>query len=676
MALLRTRLALLLPLTLVAVPGCASDSEPVVDAIDPGIEFTAASGLEVRMVPDPGSGLFASNVFVGAGSTREDDRTAGSSHFLEHLLFNGTERRTQEELYADVDRIGAYNNATTKLEYTHYMMVAPKEEFDAALDIQADMLLHSTLPPDKFEKERGIVLEEMARAADDPDRLRRVTMVNALYGAGSDFARPVLGTQETIANLRRDDVLAYYQRQYVPSNMKLLLMGDFDPDAARATIERLFETEPGDAVSAPEYPLEERSWMHERRIENDAVDLMIEIPAPEIGHEDYASMMLLTDALGGGDSARLARAMNREPAIEVLEIGATVMDFEGTGVLRINARLPLDTDVDAALERIFGEVATLSTTGLRASEWAGARNRALGQSIRQAEQLHYYALLQGDRIWHGPPGYERRLQVELEASYPRIPDVAARWLGAPVVSVVVAGPDQDDSDEVFDPTSLDDVPRAGARYLLRALAGRDLQPRAVRLRMHGQIDLGSWRDFEAEEVIHPHRGMVWRARTRMAGLPIRGFDRLVDGQGTMRWRILGVIPVRAQSGPDVTRSARGRLAGETVWLPSLLCPPHARWTDVDPERARVRRTIDDQELEVELRVDHHGRLRSLRCDRWGDPDGEGFREAVFGAIVEDEASFDGVTIPSRLRAGWNFDGEDFADGGEFFRVTVDDASYR
>jgi predicted Zn-dependent peptidase len=454
MALLQARLAVLALLTLVAVPGCASDSEPVVDAIDPGIEFTTASGLEVRMVPDPGSGLFASNVFVGAGSTREDDRSAGSSHFLEHLLFNGTERRTQEELYADVDRIGAYNNATTKLEYTHYMMVAPKEEFDAALDIQADMLLHSTLPPDKFEKERGIVLEEMARAADDPDRLRRVTMVNALYGAGSDFSRPVLGTRETIANLRRDDVLAYYQRQYVPSNMKLLLMGDFDPDAARATVERLFDADPGDAVPAPEYPLEERSWMHERRIENDAIDLMIEIPAPEIGHEDYASMMLLSDALGGGDSARLARAMNREPAIEVLEIGATLMDFEGTGVLRISARLPLGTDVDAALERIFGEVATLSTTGLRASEWAGARNRALGQSIRQAEQLHYYALLQGDRIWHGPPGYERRLQVELEASYPRIPEVAARWLGAPVVSVVVAGPDQDDSDEVFDPRAV------------------------------------------------------------------------------------------------------------------------------------------------------------------------------------------------------------------------------
>ncbi len=458
MALLRLRLALVLLISLVTVPGCSGEPEPVAPAVDPGIEFTTADGMEVRMVPDPGSGLFASNVFIGAGSTREDDRTAGSSHFLEHLLFNGTERRTQEEIYADVDRIGAYNNATTKLEYTHFMMVAPNEELDEALDIQADMLLHSTLPPDKFEKERGIVLEEMARNADDPGRLRRVTMVNALYGAGSDFARPVLGTRETIANLQREDVLTYYRRQYVPSNMKLLLMGDFDPNAARATIERLFVASPGDAAAAPAYPLEERSWMHERRIENDAIDLLIEIPAPEVGHEDYASMMLLTDALGGGDSARLARAMNREPSIETLEIGASLMDFEGTGVLRINARLPLGSDVGDALRRISGEVATLSRTGLRAGEWAGARNRALGRSIRQAEQLHYYALLQGDRIWHGPAGYERRLQVELEASYPRIPEVAERWLRAPVVSVVAAGPDLPDSDAVFEPAAAGWVP--------------------------------------------------------------------------------------------------------------------------------------------------------------------------------------------------------------------------
>lgn len=435
--------------------GCSSEpTGNVPPVVDPGIEFVTESGMQVRLLPAPGSGLIASNVFVGAGSTREDDATAGSSHFLEHLLFNGTERRTQEELYAAVDRLGAYNNATTKQEYTHFMMVAPSEELESALDVQADMLLHSTLPEDKFEKERGIVLEEMARSADDPATPRRRAIVSAMVGADSDFARPVLGTRETIANLQRDDVLRYYRQQYVPSNMKLLMMGDFDPDEARATIETLFAAEPGDAAPAPPYPLEENSWIHRRGIENDAIDLVIEMPAPIVGDDDYAAMLLIVDALGGGDSARLARAMGEDPAIEYQELGADLMSFEGTSTLRISARLALDTDVDAAIERIFGTLATTSETGLRASEWASSRNKALTASIRQAEQLHYYALLQGDRIWHGPSGYEQRLQAELEASYPRIAEVAERWLADPVLSVTVAGPEQSDVDEIVDPALL------------------------------------------------------------------------------------------------------------------------------------------------------------------------------------------------------------------------------
>ena len=431
----------------------ACGSEPRVEAIgvDPGVEFTTAGGMQVRLVPDPGSGLFASNVFVGAGSTREDDTTAGSSHFLEHLLFNGTERRTQEEIYAAVDRIGAYNNATTKQEYTHYMMVAPNEELETALDIQADMLLNSILPEDKFEKERGIVIEEMARDEDDPDHQRQVTIVNALYGAGSHFARPVLGTRETIANLSREDVLAYYRRQYVPSNMKMLVMGDFDPQVARAIIEREFGADPGDAMPAPEYEFEDRPWMHRRGLETDSIDLIVEVPAPLVGHADYASMMLITDALGGGDSARIARALATEPAVRVIEVGATLAAFQGASVLRVSAKLPPDADVAEARTRILGELATMATTGLRAAEWASARNRALGESIRQAEQLHYYALLQGDRIWHGPAGYERRLQAELEASYPRVREVAEHWLTDPVVKLVIVGPGQIDEDAVFDP---------------------------------------------------------------------------------------------------------------------------------------------------------------------------------------------------------------------------------
>lgn len=242
-------------LILVAVISLIGCSKAPNNAAPRDFEFVTGNGMTVRMIVNEGSGLFASNVFVGAGSTREDESTSGSSHFLEHLLFNGTSTMSQEELYAAVDRIGAYNNATTTREYTHYMMVAPQEELGAALGIQSAMLLDSTLPADKFEKERGIVLEEMNRDADSPTTVRAGRLVDLLEHDDENFRRPVLGTPASIAALPREEVVSYYRSQYVPSNMKLLLMGDFEVEAARALIEELFRS---DSAAAP-VPLLPRS---------------------------------------------------------------------------------------------------------------------------------------------------------------------------------------------------------------------------------------------------------------------------------------------------------------------------------------------------------------------------------------------------------------------------------
>lgn len=450
-------------LFLLALALVACGTEPPAPPADPGIEFVTASGMHVRLLPDPGSGLFASNVFVGAGSTREDDRSAGSSHFLEHLLFNGTSRRTQEEIYAQVDRLGAYNNATTKLEYTHYMMVAPNEEFEAALDIQADMLLHSILPEDKFEKERGIVLEEMSRDEDDPSSRRRRVITEALYGADTHFARPVLGTRATIAALDRDEVLAYYREQYVPSNMKLLVMGDFDVEQARTTIERLFDAPAGDARPAPTFAASTTSTSKWRAVDDEAVTVVVQIPAPTVHSEDYAPMALLVDVLGGGDASLLKRAFDEEPSLQPLEVGAWIQQLQGGAVLQIEARLPLGTDPEAALARILREMATLAVTGLRATDWTQARNRALSASIREVEQLHYYALLQGDRIWHAPAGFERSLQHAIETSYPRVAEVAARWFARPALNVAIVGPAIEERDLPLDPASAGYVAREDAQ---------------------------------------------------------------------------------------------------------------------------------------------------------------------------------------------------------------------
>jgi len=145
-------------------------ADPVRVVLPPaGVRVTTLdNGLRVVAIADPTLPMVGINVVVKVGSATESVATSGSSHMLEHLLFNGTETRTQEQLYDDVDSFGGYNNANTSRFYTNFMMLGPSQELDRMVEIQADMLLHSILPAEKLEKERGIVIEEIGQGGDDP----------------------------------------------------------------------------------------------------------------------------------------------------------------------------------------------------------------------------------------------------------------------------------------------------------------------------------------------------------------------------------------------------------------------------------------------------------------------------------------------------------------------------
>jgi hypothetical protein len=232
------------------------------------------------------------------------------------------------------------------------------------------------------------------------------------------------------------------------------------------------------------------------------------------------------------------------------------------------------------------------------------------------------------------------------------------------------------SGRTFDPKSHANLPLPVQQYLAHAIAPGTPLATICRLRMHGKIKLKRWRAFKAEQVIARDRGMIWQARMRIAGLPLRGSDRFLDGQGAMLWRLLGTIPVTRASGPDVTRSAAGRIAAESIWLPSWLCDDRVWWRVAGSNVAQARLAIDGHAAELALTLDQ-GRLRSVSLLRWGNPDGGPFHEVPFGAFVDQEARFGGYTIPVRLRVGWHFDDPHrFDREGLFFEVSIDDAEYR
>ena len=224
--------------------------------------------------------------------------------------------------------------------------------------------------------------------------------------------------------------------------------------------------------------------------------------------------------------------------------------------------------------------------------------------------------------------------------------------------------------------SVNHLPDIVARYLRHAIAPGTPVATAVRLRMHGEMKLGTWRTFDADQVIHRDRGMVWQARTRMFGLPVTGYDRFVGGVGEMRWKIARVLPLVSGRGPDIARSAAGRWKAELIWLPPALLGEHVEWSTPAPDLARANFALTGDAGALDLRVGEDGRLISVKFARWGNPGGGAFAYHDFGALVNAEETFGGYTIPTQVRVGWYFDGAHFQNEGEFFRATIDNAEFR
>lgn len=244
------------------------------------------------------------------------------------------------------------------------------------------------------------------------------------------------------------------------------------------------------------------------------------------------------------------------------------------------------------------------------------------------------------------------------------PSLDELWVSAPA-----SGPD-------FDPASLTTLPEPACRYLAHAIAPGTPLASAVRLRMHGEFRLKGWCPFTAEQVLRWDGEMLWRATMMMHGLPIKGFDSLLEGKGEMQWRLFGLFPVATAEGPEITRSAVGRVEGETLWLPSLLCHEAVAWTALDSSHVHAAFSLLDEKTELSLTIGETGRLEQIRYKRWGNPEGHAFHYADFGGFVEEERTFDGYTIPTRMRVGWYFGTERFETEGEFFHVTIDEAVFR
>jgi hypothetical protein len=230
--------------------------------------------------------------------------------------------------------------------------------------------------------------------------------------------------------------------------------------------------------------------------------------------------------------------------------------------------------------------------------------------------------------------------------------------------------------EASPPDDLSALPAPARRYLSHALGEHPGTASGVRMRMRGSVVQSDRRlALSAQEILAPPHGFVWRARARIGPMVVTVRDFYYERTSRVDVRLLGIVPMGGERGPDTMASSRGRLAAEAVWVPSMLMPrPGVRWSDVDDDCAQVHLLIDGVEESLTLRVDPEGRLVELWMHRWGDVRVEHHQNLPYGFRVVAERRFDRYTIPSQLEGGWWYGTERY-DAQQASRFTIEAADY-
>jgi len=375
------------------------------DRADNVIKKTLPNGLTVLFKQDRSTPIVAVNVWFGVGSVNETEEMNGLAHFQEHMVFKGTEKYGVGEIANLVKSYGGNLNAGTSFSYTMYYIVLPSRAFAHALEIQADAMMHSTFDPDEFKKERLVVIDE-ARMYDDRPESYTFYRTMELGYKKHNYRRPIAGYQPIVEKITRDQLLEFYNNYYRPSNAVLIVVGDVDPDEAMRRIEDVYGAWGAGDVSIGESPVEPPQSALRFKSHTGTMDhgyLGAGFHVPNILHEDYPALEMLSELLSAGRSSRLYRKVLEEKRL-VTSVSASLLAERWPGFFLFMASMPPDKWNDAR-DAIFEEVERFKHTPVGEDELKKARRQIekgmyseLETMEGQASNLGYYALLGDYRL--------------------------------------------------------------------------------------------------------------------------------------------------------------------------------------------------------------------------------------------------------------------------------------
>jgi zinc protease len=401
-------------------------------------EFRLANGLHVVVIPDRRTPVVTHMIWYHVGSADETPGESGLAHFLEHLMFKGTEKNPAGRFSNVVATIGGQENAFTSQDYTAYFQRVTKDNLEQVMTFEADRMTGLQLTDEVVLPERDVVLEERrTRTDNDPGAQLAEALTAALY-VNHPYGRPIIGWMHEIRQLNRESALAFYRRFYTPNNAVLVLAGDLDEREARTLAEKTYGKVPRVAEVGPRVrPVEPEPHAHRRlsladqRVRQPALSRYYLVPSYRTAAgNDAEALEILSHVLGGGQTSRLYRTLVVDKGIAA-NAGAwyqgTALDATRFGV-HASPRSGISLEqLEAALDDVIAEIAK---NGVSDDEVDRVKTRVIASTIFAQDNQTTLARIYGAALTTGMTAASvQEWPEKIRAVTPeQVRDAARKWL--------------------------------------------------------------------------------------------------------------------------------------------------------------------------------------------------------------------------------------------------------
>lgn len=335
--------------------------------------ITLDNGL--RIVGERMSGIHtvAVGVFVRTGAVNESAEENGYSHFVEHMVFKGTKEKDAAALADEMDRLGGATNAFTSKESTCFYTKVMDEHLERGIELLADLVLHPDFPAEDLEREKGVVIEEIAMCEDSPEDLVHEVLNDAQY-EGHPLGQPILGTEELIRGITREKLFAFMKKHYTPQNTVISVAGNYDWDELVRLLDKHFGAWQGEGVTMPMPEAKTLSNHLVRKKDTEQVQICVGYPAFKGNSPESYAQLILTTLFGGAMSSRLFQSIREKHGL-AYSVYSYVNVYSGVGGMELYAGTSPET-AQQVTDLMAQEVRKLIQDGVTEDEFEKARESA------------------------------------------------------------------------------------------------------------------------------------------------------------------------------------------------------------------------------------------------------------------------------------------------------------